>query len=46
MTAVKLEGPIGHQETCGPPQAKNAEQISQTALGTPEGYLVVDGPGR
>jgi hypothetical protein len=38
MTATKLEGPIGRQEFCD--VLPTAEQISQTALGTPEGFLV------
>jgi hypothetical protein len=40
MTAVRLEGPLGHQELCDVLPTQNAEQISQTALGTTEGYLV------
>ena len=45
MTATKVEGgPIGHPYLCDVLPTENAEQISQTALGTTEGFLVTDEP--
>jgi hypothetical protein len=40
MSVTKLEGPLGQQEPCVVLPTENAEQISQTALGTSEGFLV------
>jgi hypothetical protein len=40
MSVTKLEGPLGQQEPYIVLPTENAEQISQTALGTTEGFLV------